>query len=140
MGTATKRFLLLAASVTCTVILIFYGFKIFGRSKDFSENMSNMQEKEYARIEEYPITRYDGYYIRGSTACGYIKSLVGEYGIMASVTTDNGTFEVVDDTLFSCFRDPVSDYYINPLKEYLCSISRDANGVIREVTLSVKTP
>lgn len=140
MENVALKWLILAGSLACTVLLILFGFKIFGRSKTFSDNMASEQEKVYTRMEEYPVTRYDGYYIRGSTACGYIRSVVGEYGIQASVTTEKGTFDVVDDTMFSSFRDPESDYYINPLKEYLCSISRDANGVIQEVTVSVKAP
>ena len=140
MENTSMKWLLMAASLSCTVVLIFLGFRVFSRSKTFSDNMAAEQEENYTRMEEYPITRYDGYYIRGSTACGYIKTVVGEYGISVSVITDNGAFDVVDDTLFSDFREPASDYYINPLKEYMCSMTRDANGVIQNVTLSVKVP
>ena len=139
MDSTTKRWLFFAASLSCTVAIIAQGYRVFDRSKDFSDGMASRQESVYTRMEEYPITRYDGYYIKGSTACGYIKTAVGEYGLLASVTTDKGTFEVVDDALFSCFRDPASDYYVNPIEEYMCDVIRDANGVIQEVKVSVKT-
>ena len=129
-----QKFLLGAAGLLLTVSLIALGVQMFEKGKKVADIMSNEQDNIAVALEEQGITKYDGYQINGSTAINYIK-VVNAAGVVVEITTSNGTFTVSDDMLYASLRDIHSDKYINPLKEYQCTVVRDENNTIIKVML-----
>ena len=129
-----QKFLLGAAGLLLTISLIALGVNMFEKSKTIADRMAKEQDSVAVALEEQGITKYDGYTINGSTAINYIK-VVNASGIDVEVTTSNGTFTVSDDSLYASLRDIHSDKYINPLKEYRCTVVRDKNNEIIKVVL-----
>ena len=129
-----QKFLLGAAGLLLTVSLITLGVQMFEKGKKVADIMANEQDSIAVALEEQGITKYDGYTINGSTAINYIK-VVNAAGVEVEITTANGTFTVSDDSLYALFRDIHSDKYINPLKEYACTVVRDDNNTIVKVVL-----
>ena len=129
-----QKFLLGAAGLLLTISLIALGVNMFEKSKKVADRMAQEQDSVAVALEEQGITKYDGYQISGSTAINYIK-VVNSAGVDVEITTSNGTFTVSDDSLYASLRDIHSDKYINPLKEYRCTVVRDENNVIIKVVL-----
>ena len=129
-----QKFLLGAAGLLLTISLITLGIQMFEKGKTVADMMAKEQDSIAVVLEEQGITKYDGYEINGSTAINYIK-VVNAAGINVEITTSNGTFTVSDDTLYASLRDIHSDKYINPLKEYACTVVRDENNAIMKVVL-----
>ena len=133
-----QKFLLGAAGLVLTISLIALGVNMFEKSKTIADRMAQEQDSVIVALEEQGITKYDGYEINGSTAINYIK-VVNASGIDVEITTWNGTFTVSDDSLYASLRDIHSDKYINPLKEYRCTVVRDENNAIIKVVLAYVT-
>ena len=129
-----QKFLLGAAGLLLTVSLITLGLQMFEKGKKVANIMSSEQDRITVTLEEQNITKYGGHEINGSTAMNYIK-VVNAAGIAVEITTENRTFTVSDDSLYASFRDMHSDKYINPLKEYQCTVVRDENNAILKVVL-----
>lgn len=128
-----RKFLLMAVGLIITVILCYYGFSLLRRGTEMSDFVAQSQDKGLTEAKEYGLLKYDGYTINGSTAINYIKTAVTDYGVEAHlIKTVAGapSTGIIDDTAdFSLMRDVTSpSLYINPLKEYKCTVHKDANG------------
>lgn len=139
MSIGTK-FLIGAGSLLATVILLYVGFSILGRGKTVSDIVTESQDKGIAQAKEYGLLMYDGYTINGSTAINYIKTAVTDYEVVAYIKKDNGgsistgTIQYTSDFIF--MRDVTQpETYINPLKEYKCTVSRDVNGAFSSIEI-----
>ena len=134
----SKEMLLSAVGLMFTVALIFIGYSVFSRSVDAATFFGRQQDDTIQALEEYPITKYDGYEIRGSMAINLIKEVIGSYdGITVEVitTTMPEGFTVTDSSQYALFRDLSSAYYINPIVQYLVTAERDGNGVITSIQI-----
>lgn len=137
-----KKMLLASVGLLFTVALIFAGYSIFNRSMTAANNFGEQQDRTAQAIDEYPITKFDGYKVSGSVAINLIKEIIGSYdSITVTVKTAETPvgFTVVDSTYFSSFRNIDSSYYINPVALYLVTVARDGNDVITSVLIEVVT-
>lgn len=128
------KFLLAAVGLIVTVTLCYYGISMLGRGKDMADIVSEAQDSSLKQTKEYGLLKYDGYTINGSTAINYIKTAVTDYEVIAYIkkgsgpSATTGTIQYVSD--FTFMRDVTNPAtYVNPLKEYKCTVHRDANGV-----------
>lgn len=133
---AVKRMILLLVGMVITVGLCYIGITMFKRSSDVSETLMNNQSDTAREVQEYDVTRFDGFEISGSTAVSYIKTVVVKYGLSVEVTTTIKSFTCTDSTFFTEFRDIGSDYYINPMKQYKVEVVRDDNGALQKVKIA----
>lgn len=132
----SKQFLLEAASLTLVVALILISVQIFQRATHTVQVIEEKQEKQLQYLEEYEIIQYDGYCIPGSTAVCYIKNMVANYEIPVTVTIADMSFVISNRSQYSDLRNLESDYYINPLGQFRCEITRDDNQSINGVSIS----
>ena len=116
-------------------MLIYSGISVYERSQRITEVFETEQEKTVKNLQEYEITKYDGYKINGSTAITYLKNVVQDYTVPVTVITSEHDFVVEDDSVYGKLRDMQSDFYINPLEHFLCNVYRDVNDSITGVTL-----
>lgn len=134
----TKEMLINAVGLMFTVALIFIGYSVFNRSVDAATFFGRQQDDTMQALEEYPITKYDGYEINGSVAINLIKEVIGSYdGITVEVKTTAVPegFVITDSSKYAAFRDLSSTYYINPIVLYLVTVERDGNGVITSLQI-----
>ena len=133
MSNNAVKFLLLAGSLIITIILCYCGFSLMNKGTELADFVGESQDKSLAEAKEYGLTKYDGYTINGSTAINYIKTAVTDYEVEAHIIKNNGgavtTGYIRYTSDFMAMRDvtqPIT--YINPLKEYTCTVYRDVNG------------
>lgn len=133
-----QKFLLGAVGLIITVLLIYAGLNIFNRSKQVADHVAEEQANNLENTKEYNLVKYDGYTINGSTAINYIKGCVTDYSVEAHIikgsgaTATTGIIKFSSD--FTAMRD-VTDAtkYINPLKEYKCTVCRNANDAVEYI-------
>lgn len=136
--TVAQKFLLAAAGTMLTVGLVHMGFSMFNRGKELSAFVTDEQDRGLTDAKEYGLLKYDGYTINGSVAINYAKTAVTDYGVTVYIkkgsggTATVGTIQYTSD--FAAMRDVTKpDTYINPLKEYSCTVYRDANDSFSHV-------
>lgn len=134
----SKEFLMEAVGLSLLVALLLISVRIFERTVHMTDLVKEEQEQRILELEEYEITQYDGRYLDGMTAIGYIKNMVDNYEIPVTVTTEQHSYIVETPELYTSFRTPESVYYIHPLALYLCDVCRDENGSIAEIKITVK--
>lgn len=134
------KFLLAAVGLIVTVTLCYYGISMLGRGKDMADIVSEAQDNSLKTSKEYGLLKYDGYTINGSTAINYIKTAVTDYEVVAYIkkgtgsSATTGIIQYVSD--FTFMRDVTSPTtYVNPLKEYKCTVYSDANGVFTHIDI-----
>lgn len=136
MGTAQK-FLLGAAGLLVTILLIYAGLSIFNRSKDLADTVAEGQDQSIKEAKEYGILKYNGYTVNGSTAINYIKTVVTDYEVEVRIkkgANPTGYIQYTSD--FTKMRDVTdASCYINPLKEYKCTVVRGANDIFSYVDI-----
>lgn len=137
-----KKVIYNAFGLLITVALIFTGYRIYLKAQETADGFSENQERTNQNIEEYAITKFEGYEINGSQAIYYAKEVIGKYDIPVTfkTTTIPAGFTVSDSSLYNDFRDINSSYYINPIVQYLVEVVRDENDVITGVVLSYVGP
>lgn len=133
MGVA-KKFILGAAGLIITILLIYAGLSIYSRSKQLADGVTEGQDQSIKDAKEYGILKYDGYVINGATAINYIKTAVTDYEVEARIIKNVGgslTTGYISTTAdFTSMRDVTQGTtYVNPLKEYKCTVYRDSNDL-----------
>lgn len=134
----SKEFLMEAVGLSLLVALILLSVQMFQKAEKIAVLLENEQEKQIMELEEYELTKYDGLFVDGITAVGYIKNIVGTYCIPVRVTTLSGEFSVREVSEYSDLRNMNSEHYIHPMALYLCEIFRDENGAVAEVGITVE--
>lgn len=125
-----------AVSLTVTAILIGLSFKLLARTENMSNSVIEEQDRVIQSEKEYNVVKYDGYEISGSVAINYIKTVVSDYEITVVIVKGTDSVTVSEAEQFAELRRIDSGYYLNPLKEYACKVSRDVNEEISSVSLT----
>jgi len=133
----SKEFLMEAFGLSLLVMLILISSGMFRKAMELTSCLEMKQEETLTELEEYDIIRYDGMKVDGMTAIGYIKTAVGEYHLPVRVTTENGSFSVLEKQQFAALREPGAEYYVDPLTMYQCRVERDENGSFAEIEICV---
>lgn len=131
----SKEFLMEAVGLSLLVALALIGMQLFQRSIKITEMLNEEQEKKITEMEEYEIVKYDGLFVDGMTVISYIKTMVNVYGLPVHVTDDKRSFTVSDTSEFGNLRNMESDWYINPVEQYECTVKRDENGAINNIMI-----
>ena len=134
----SKEFLMEAVGLSLVVALLLIGMQVFNRAMKITSSLEERQEEKIAEIEEYEIVQYDGLVLDGMSAIGYIKKMIGNYGLMVHVVTETEEFVISDRSEYQEMRDSSSKKYINPLAKYRCMVIRDENDVITSVEIVVE--
>lgn len=130
------KFILGAAALIITILLLYTSLPVFSKSKTLSDQMIEEQDRTLSAVREYDVMKYDGYTINGSMAINYIKNVVNTHDIIIEVHGVSSDFVIAETSDFTLMRDIDSEKYINPLKEFLCFVRRDANDVITKIELT----
>ena len=138
-----RKFLLMAVGLIATVVLIYVGIGILNRAKGLSDTITEKQDQDLTSAQEYDLVKYDGYTINGSTALNYAKVVVSKYEVPVWIKKGSGaseTTEVISQTSdFTAMRDVTeTTKYVNPLKEYICTVVRDANDAVDRIEIREK--
>lgn len=131
----SKEFLLESAGLLATVVLIGIGVGMLHRSDRFADELEKKQNDAIRQEQEYDLTKYDGVPINGSMALNHVKQVVAEYKVTVTVVKGSNEYVVASSEQFADMRKLESPLYLNPLKEYVGSVKRDANDVIIEIRL-----
>ena len=134
----SKEFLLEAVGLSLLVALILISMQLFQRATKLTTLLEEGQTQRITELEEYEIVKYDGLLVDGITAVGYIKKMVGTYGLKVTVATTNGNFLIEEANEYLELRNVTSDKYVNPLAKYRCEVVRDENEVITEIRICVE--
>lgn len=134
----SKEFLMEAVGLSLVVALLLIGMQVFNRAMKITSSLEKRQEEKIAEIEEYEIVQYDGLVLDGMSAIGYIKKMIGNYGLRVHVVTETEEFLISDRSEYQEMRDSSSKKYINPLAKYRCTVIRDENDVITSVEIVVE--
>jgi len=134
----SKEFLMEAVGLSLVVALLLIGMQVFNRAMKITSSLEERQEEKIAEIEEYEIVQYDGLVLDGMSAIGYIKKMIGNYGLRVHVVTETEEFVISDRSEYQEMRDSSSKKYINPLAKYRCMVIRDENDVITSVEIVVE--
>ena len=133
----SKEFLLEAVGLSLLVALILISVHLFQRGTKLAGLLEENQEQQITRLEEYELVKYDGFWIDGMTAVGYIKTVTGSYELPVEITTTE-CFTITKREEYAQLRDIDSERYINPLAKYYCEVQRDANGVIEKIKIRME--
>lgn len=134
----SKEFLLEAVGLSLLVALIFISMQLFQRATRLTGLLEERQENQITQLEEYDIVKYDGIRINGMTALSYIKTVTGSYHVPVKVVTETAEFTVLEISDYAELRKIESETYINPQAYYLCTVIRNENEAIKEITIELE--
>ena len=130
-----KKWLYGSATLVVTMLIIGVGFTIFSKTKLFSDGVIQGQDRELQLEQEYDIVKYDGYKINGSVALNYLKTMVTEHDLSVVIEKGSTKITITSSSDFASLRDINHDSYLNPMKEYLCTVERDENDAISKIII-----
>ena len=134
----SKEFLVEAFGLTLLVALLLISSHLFQRATRLTDLLEDGQEQQIIWLEEYDLIKYEGLVVDGMTAISYIKTVTGNYGVPVKIVTDKAEFTVTKKEEYANLRKIGSETYINPLAKYLCTVVRNENGTITEITIVIE--
>ncbi len=129
-----KEILLFAAGLVITVTLIFVGFNVFTRALSVGQFIQTREDEKLQALKAEEIEKYEGKTVAGNKIVSYVRSIYDKVDAPIKITTlgdGNAPFSFeISKSNISELRNEEKPYFINPMKKYKVTLSRDKNDSI----------
>lgn len=141
------RSLLMGASVVITAVLVSIGVFQLNRAKSLAGAVEGRMGQIEASVLESGVTAYDGRTVTGSDVVNFCSRHLGDVSGEADApfkvristkTVEGGEITGFSSEFAKSLKKSGGACYIQPTLRFECSVTRNANGIITEVSFIEK--